>query len=94
MVRHAAPCAQPGHFAVERGCQARLFLGANERKHRAAGHGNIGVAGQLQHAQRVQGFFVAPRVAGDDGDAQHLTSGDCNSASMAIWSEPPGPEPS
>ena len=28
--------------------------------------------GQLQHAQGVQRLFVAPRVAGHDGDSEHL----------------------
>ena len=73
--RHPAPCAQPSHFAVERRVEARLFLRADQGKHRAPRHGNVGVAGELQHAQGVQGFFVAPCVAGDHGDAQNLHIG-------------------
>ena len=71
----AAPGAQPGHFAVERRLQARLLLGADQRKHCASRHGHVGVAGELQHAQGVQSFFVAPRVAGHHGDAQDLHVG-------------------
>ncbi len=68
---HAAPRAEPRDFAHDRFHEACLFLGADEREDGAAGYGNIGVAGQLQHAQRVQGLFVAPSVTGDHGDAQH-----------------------
>ena len=52
--------------------EARLFLRADQRKHSAPGHWNIGMSGQFQHAQRVQRLLVAPCVAGHDGDAQHL----------------------
>ena len=71
----AAPCAEPGNFAVERRVEACFVFSANERKHSAFGNGNIGVVGELQHAQRVQGLFVAPGIAGDDGDPEHLHVG-------------------
>ena len=70
--RDPSPCAEPRHLAIERFLKPRLLLIADQRKHRAANHGNIGVAGQLKHAQRVQSFLVAPRVAGHHGDSQHL----------------------
>ncbi len=67
-----SPCAEPLDLAVERGSQASIFLRANQGEDSAPGHGNVGMAGQFQHAQGVQGLFVAPLVAGDHGDAQHL----------------------
>ena len=67
-----SPCAQPRDFAVERCLHACLLLVADQRKNSATNDGNIGVPGQLQHAQRVQRLFVAPRIAGHHGDSEHL----------------------
>ena len=69
----AAPGAKPGRpCRTSADFQAGFFLCADERKDCAAGYGNVGVAGEFEHAQGVEGFFVAPGVAGDHGDAEDL----------------------
>ena len=39
---------------------------------RAAHHGNVGAAHDLEQAERVRHFFVAPLISTGHRDAQHL----------------------
>ena len=52
-----------------------FLLVADEREDGAASDGNVRVAGELEHAESVEGLFIAPGVAGDDGDAEDLDLG-------------------
>ncbi len=74
MVRGRLLPHAPSHddLAVERFAKLRLLLCAHQRENRALGQRNVRVAGQLQHAQGMQRLFIAPGVAGDHRDAQHL----------------------
>ena len=72
----------------------RLFAGAHQWERRAAHHGNIRAAHDLEQAKRVRHFFVAPLVAADHRDAQHLNLRDWISSASVCMLLPPGPEQS
>jgi hypothetical protein len=50
-----------------------LDVDATQGKHRAWNHRHIGPLHQLEHAQSVVHFLVAPGVAGHHGDAQQTS---------------------
>jgi hypothetical protein len=67
-----SPCAEPDNLAVDRFAKLSFHLCAYERENCAHGERNIRVSGQLQHAQRMLRLFIAPRISGDHGDAEHF----------------------
>ena len=73
--RALSPGAEPCDFAVEGGLEARLLLVADERKDGAGHDGDVSAADDFEHAEGVLHFLIAPRVAGDDGDAEHVDVG-------------------
>ncbi len=73
--RALSPGAEPADFAVEGGLEARLLLVADEREDGAGHDRDIGAADHLEHAEGVLHFFIAPCVAGDHGDAEHVDVG-------------------
>ena len=66
------PGARIGQLAVAFLPLKKLFASVHQGKRRAAHHGNIGAAHDLEQAERVRHFFVAPLVAAGHGDAQHF----------------------
>src|SRR5487761_555962 len=59
-------------FAIERFPAGDEFLAVVEREDGAGDDGNVRAADDFEHAQGVGDFFVAPLVAGDDGDAEDV----------------------
>ncbi len=49
-----------------------LLLRAHQGKDSAGNHRHVGSADELEHAQRVLHFLIAPGVAGHHGDAEDL----------------------
>jgi len=64
------PSALVDDFAVERFPLGDVLLAVDERKRCPGNDRNVRAADDLQEAQRVLHFFVAPGVAGEDGDAK------------------------
>jgi hypothetical protein len=70
-----SPGSEPAHFAVEGGRKQSLLFGADQRKDGPGNDRDIGAADEFEHAEGVLGLLIAPGVAGDHGDAEHLDVG-------------------
>src|SRR5271163_773199 len=78
-VRFVPPAIIPGagelDFSVS-GLPQEGFVAAMHKREDGSGNdGDIGAADQLEEAESVSDFFVAPLVSADYGDAQHLHLG-------------------
>jgi len=67
------PCALVDDFAVERFPLGDVLLAVHQREGGAGEDGNVGAADDLEEAQGVLDFFVAPGIAGKDGDAENVS---------------------
>src|SRR3981081_2860820 len=66
------PGAGVGHFSVALLPLLRFFVSANQRKHRARDHRNVGAANDFEQAKSVRHLFVAPLVSTDYRDPKHF----------------------
>ncbi len=70
------PAAVPGAgvtgFAVALLPELRLFARADKREDRAGNNGDVAAAHHFKKPQGVDNFFVAPLIAGDNGDAKNF----------------------
>jgi hypothetical protein len=70
--RSVSPCAEPADLAYEWSGEAGPLLRAHERKDGAGNHRHVASADQLEHAQRMLHFLIAPGIAGHHGNAEHV----------------------
>jgi len=69
------PSALVADFPIEFFPPDDFFFGIDEREDSAGVDLDVGMPGKFEHAERVGDFFVAPLIAGDDGDAENVDVG-------------------
>src|SRR5882672_8284175 len=72
VVPAAVPRARVADLAVPLLPKLRFFPGADQREDRARYDGDVRAAHNFKQAQCVNDFFVAPLVAGDNGDPENF----------------------
>ncbi len=64
------PGAGEGDLAISRLPEERFVTAMDEREDGSGDDWNVGAPNEFEQPQSVRDFFVAPLVAGNDGDAQ------------------------
>src|ERR1700722_104456 len=90
MATGIVPRALIDELAVERLPARDKFLAVNQRKSGAGNYRNVGAADNFEQAQSVLDFFVAPRVPGDDGNAENVGLGRLDQRQDGLRASPAG----